>query len=568
MSEKYNYCHIAEMTDVGCKRKANEDWLSHFESPNGLVAVVCDGMGGHVGGQIASHTAVEAIEEFMMVERTESPAELIIQAIDAANEAVLRRATQQPELTGMGSTCVMLIVRDGKVYIGSVGDSRVYLIRNHRIRQLTVDQSYVQMLVDSGAITHEDAERHPRKNEITNAIGLSDMQPATVLPDAISPVAGDCFLLCSDGLSGMVSDHDIEKVVSRQSENTQQERVEELVYRARRNGGLDNITCQIVEFAITPGQQDKPTERHHRWLLPLAALAALVLIAGGAWWCAHRNHAPQHSERVIRLMATCDSIYTMQQTEYQPGKVLADMQIDRQLEGMKLNVHQPTGDTTIVLRNFAFKSVVVTPEQAVVVTYNTDSTQCLVQFARKPEAEQEVTITLVGADKSYMYIIPLPPPAPQVEPSSEKNAKPSDKVKDDPATKKQPTDKSTDTTDKSVDTTAASGKSIKSNSSVMTAKTDYQIRVPADKAHHMITLLSREGTSTDNRIYLKDYAFMAKNGDRGWYTIRNDGAVCAVVVKNTADNPVPEKKDAVIRIPTRPDCNNGQGIILRIHLVK
>lgn len=253
MRENFNYCHIAQQTDVGCKRPANEDWLANFESPNGLVSVVCDGMGGHVGGQVASHVAVDAIQQYMMQERpNRTPFELIIEAINAANDAILQRATQQPELSGMGSTCVMLIVREGKVYIGSVGDSRVYLIRNHKIQQLTVDQSFVQMLVDAGQITKEQAEHHPRKNEITNALGLRSMQPATVLPSPIYPEAGDCFLLCSDGLSGMVSDAEICKIVSRQSEWSQQQRVEQLIIRAKRNGGLDNITCQIVEFSITP----------------------------------------------------------------------------------------------------------------------------------------------------------------------------------------------------------------------------------------------------------------------------------------------------------------------------
>ena len=104
----------------------------------------------------------------------------------------------------MGSTCVVLLVRDGKVYLGHVGDSRIYLIRDRRIKQLTKDHSFVQMLVDRGEITHEQAEHHPRKNEITNALGIADMKPATIMPDAILPMAGDVFLLCSDGLSAAI----------------------------------------------------------------------------------------------------------------------------------------------------------------------------------------------------------------------------------------------------------------------------------------------------------------------------------------------------------------------------
>ena len=247
-----SYCHVAERTDVGCKRQANEDNLIHFECENGLVATVCDGMGGHVGGAVASQTAIDAIRNFLTCNYIDDPRTAIVMAIDTANNAILEKARLEPELTGMGATCVLLLVRDGRVYIGSVGDSRVYLIRSRQIRQLTKDQSFVQMLVDCGEISKEEAENHPRKNEITNCLGIENMQIATVLEDDIIPLAGDCFLLCSDGLTGMVSDDVIGNVVSRQAELTTQQRVDTLVELARQNGGLDNITVQIVEFAENP----------------------------------------------------------------------------------------------------------------------------------------------------------------------------------------------------------------------------------------------------------------------------------------------------------------------------
>ncbi|MBP5562194.1 MAG: Stp1/IreP family PP2C-type Ser/Thr phosphatase [Muribaculaceae bacterium] len=251
---KYSYCNVAQRTDVGCKRKANEDWLANFECVNGLVAVVCDGMGGHVGGAVASHLAIDTIQQFLTANRFDDPRQAIIQACDKANQALLRHTEQHPELTGMGSTCVMLIVRDGRVWMGSVGDSRIYLIRQRAIKQLTKDQSYVQTLVDSGQITPEQAEHHPRKNEIYNALGLKTMKPATVLAEPIMPLAGDCFMLCSDGLSGMVPDAEILTVVSQQATMSQQQRVDTLVQMARNAGGVDNITCQIVEFSVTPSQ--------------------------------------------------------------------------------------------------------------------------------------------------------------------------------------------------------------------------------------------------------------------------------------------------------------------------
>lgn len=269
----YNYCNVIGSTDVGCVRKNNEDSLDSFECDNGLVSVVCDGMGGHVGGQIASKIAVETIRNFLCSQFFENPREAIIKACNEANQAILRRAQQQPELTGMGSTCVMVIVRNAQVYVGSIGDSRVYLIRSRKIHQLTKDQSYVQMLVDMGQITSEQAYSHPRKNEITNALGLPNMQPAVVLDTPIDPEAGDSFLLCSDGLTDMVPDSEIVKTFGDLAGMSQQDRVNDLISRARKHGGLDNITCQIVEFSITPSQKDKDNTNNVRiikkYILPI-----------------------------------------------------------------------------------------------------------------------------------------------------------------------------------------------------------------------------------------------------------------------------------------------------------
>lgn len=252
MNENFSYCHVAGISDVGLARKANEDSWATFQSPNGLITVVCDGMGGHVGGAIASSTAVEAIKYCLMSEYIENPRVAIGDAISAANRAIINRATAQPELQGMGSTCVLLLIRNGLVYWGHVGDSRIYLIRSQTIKRLTKDHSYVQALLDVGEITPDEAKQHPRKNEITNALGFTDMGKPTITRNPIKPEAGDCFLLCSDGLTGMVSDAEIKEVVSQQQTLKAQSRAEQLVNIANRNGGKDNITVAIVEFSLTP----------------------------------------------------------------------------------------------------------------------------------------------------------------------------------------------------------------------------------------------------------------------------------------------------------------------------
>ena len=295
--EQYNYCRVVGCTDIGRKRKANEDSMGTRETKNGLVAVVCDGMGGHVGGAIASRMAVDTVLDFLDNVYQDDRRVAIGAAIDAANLAILKKTAEQPELTGMGSTCVLLLVRDGKVYIGHVGDSRVYLVRNRHTKQLTKDHSFVQMLVDMGELSPEEAEHHPRKNEITNALGIPEMKPATILPDAILPEAGDCFVLCSDGLSGMVSDQTIGKVVSRQAEMRTQERADELVRLANENGGVDNITVQLVEFSITPNRA-KSKKTNKTLLISLIALLAVLIGIGTYWGTSALTKAPLPHENL------------------------------------------------------------------------------------------------------------------------------------------------------------------------------------------------------------------------------------------------------------------------------
>lgn len=290
MTDQYNYCHVVGQTDVGRKRAANEDSMGNAVTQNGLVSVVCDGMGGHVGGATASKIAVKSILDNLATTYYDDPRIAIGESIDIANRAILNEAEAHPELSGMGSTCVLLIVRDGKVYIGHVGDSRIYLIRSKKIVQLTKDHSYVQMLVDRGEITQEQAERHPRKNEITNALGIPNMTPATVADDAIIPEAGDCFLLCSDGLSGMVSNEVINKVISKQSELNAQERVDRLVMLANENGGVDNITAQMVEFPVAPNviEQEKKIPV---WLKVLIPALLVIMLGLGAYWLIKSKNA-------------------------------------------------------------------------------------------------------------------------------------------------------------------------------------------------------------------------------------------------------------------------------------
>lgn len=238
---------IANRTDVGKERMVNEDSMVTFDSPNGRVIAVCDGMGGQAAGDVASSLACDIITDILENNTFSSPEEAITRSITAANQGILHRASQDPQLEGMGATCVMLIIKDGRVHYGWVGDSRIYYVTKSGITQLSRDQSYVQQLVNSGQITREEAEHHPQKNEILNALGIPTMTPPELSPTPITPEPGSVFVLCSDGLSGMVSDEIIETIVNN-SNMTLQQKADSLVNRANENGGLDNITVQLVQF--------------------------------------------------------------------------------------------------------------------------------------------------------------------------------------------------------------------------------------------------------------------------------------------------------------------------------
>ncbi len=562
MSEIFDYCHVAELTDRGCKRPANEDWLAHFESPNGLVAVVCDGMGGHVGGQVASHVAVDAIKRFMMQEHVGStPGELIVQAIDYANRVILNRTAQQPELTGMGSTCVMLIVRNGKVYIGSVGDSRIYLIRNHTIRQLTVDQSYVQMLVDAGQITKEQAEHHPRKNEITNALGLREMQPATVLPDAINPEAGDCFLLCSDGLSGMVPDRDICKTVSKQSELSQQERVAELVERAKQNGGLDNITCQIVEFSVTPGAKAETSTPKKKIWTAVGIVAGIIVIAGIVLLLTNKGEDKTkeqfvRSEEMNQIIQTSDSVIDLKKDsvsiKYEKGKAAVEFEETEGL-GVIINIHSKP-NKKLSLPGFTLKNMKVLPDDLVDLRNNeTDSLKSSLVFKDMIGEEAEIGITLSSIDGKSQYVIVVPVTnilPTDAEGSAQQGGIPQDKTERKKEAKADLT-KLGEGVGKVKDAGPSEGKdSVDAN----TAKSEDGVtfKIGANEQNKVLTLHAKKGTPTDNDAYFEQYSFDTESNaekDCGWYKIKNDGATCVLTIKNTNQNPLP--KDAVIKIPTK-----------------
>jgi serine/threonine protein phosphatase PrpC len=237
---------FASHTDIGRTRDRNEDFLAYFDSLNGHVFVICDGMGGHNAGDVAAELAVETIGGFFSQKYYPNPFEAIEQAMISANQTVYNYSVGNDYLFGMGTTMVLVLIREDKVYFGHAGDSRLYLYRNNILDQLTADHSYVQQLLQKRMISQRETQEHPRRNEITKAIGLSIAFDPDISPKAIIPQNDDIILLCTDGLTNMISGEEISKILG--NLHNLNEKAVKLIAKANKNGGLDNISVQIIKF--------------------------------------------------------------------------------------------------------------------------------------------------------------------------------------------------------------------------------------------------------------------------------------------------------------------------------
>ncbi|MEZ0227717.1 MAG: Stp1/IreP family PP2C-type Ser/Thr phosphatase [Planctomycetota bacterium] len=246
---------LGQHSHVGMARTENQDFFGYWEPDEdrefdlkGRLVVVCDGMGGHAGGEIASRLSVQTIIENYKKSTTGNVEEALSSAIEAANAAIQREGHKEPKLAGMGSTCTALVHRRDMVYFGQVGDSRGYLIRNGKIKQMTKDHSLVQELVDQGLIDKSEMESHPDKNVILRSLGVKPTVDVDV--SYVAALPNDIFLICSDGLSGPVSEQEMLSIVQA-SNGDLAAATERLVELANRYGGFDNITVQLLKVNRT-----------------------------------------------------------------------------------------------------------------------------------------------------------------------------------------------------------------------------------------------------------------------------------------------------------------------------
>ena len=235
-------------TDIGMIRKINQDsYYISEESDNYKLCILADGMGGYTGGEIASRLACVSTANYIKENFEEDKKytkeelmQLVKNAMNYANKNVYGKSKEQLELEQMGTTLEVCLIYNNRAFIGHIGDSRIYRIRQEFMKKITTDHSYVQKLVKDGTITKEEAIHHPKKNMLMKALGCEEEIEPDITVKGFN--AGDVILICSDGLTNMIAEQEIYNIVKQNQENA----VQNLVRKANELGGYDNITVILI----------------------------------------------------------------------------------------------------------------------------------------------------------------------------------------------------------------------------------------------------------------------------------------------------------------------------------
>ena len=240
---------IEAKTDIGMQRQMNQDaYCISQDNEEYVLCVLADGMGGYTGGEIASNLAATSVEKYIKENfknnknyDKEELQELVKQSIAYANEVVYDKAKHEEELEQMGTTLEICLIYNNRAFIGHIGDSRIYRIRQDIMRKITVDHSYVQKLVKEGKITKEEAANHPKKNMLMKALGCEPIIEPDVTVKGF--LEGDIILVCSDGLTNMISEEEIYNIIKTDFEKA----ADNLIKKANELGGKDNITVILIK---------------------------------------------------------------------------------------------------------------------------------------------------------------------------------------------------------------------------------------------------------------------------------------------------------------------------------
>ncbi len=239
-------------SDVGLTRYINEDFIYARDEQIGPLPnlyIVSDGMGGHKAGEIASAMAVNSFVEFILNHNADGEIlDLIVNAINYANKAVYEKSRLDIECRGMGTTFSVCTIIDNKIYAAHVGDSRIYLVNNQRIKQISIDHTYVNEMVRMGKITPEQAKIHPQKNIITRALGINDKIACDAFVEPMS--LNDYVLICSDGLTSMLDDKEIFDTINDGGGYDLENKVSKCIQIANEKGGYDNISVILISGVL------------------------------------------------------------------------------------------------------------------------------------------------------------------------------------------------------------------------------------------------------------------------------------------------------------------------------
>lgn len=234
-------------TDIGKERQINQDFIYNSKNLDNIkLCILADGMGGYKGGEVASSLATISARDYIekglqKIDLEEEQIQILIkEAMDYANKTVYTKSKENKELEQMGTTLEICLIYKNKVYIGHIGDSRIYRIRKNIIRRMTTDHSYVETLIKDGTITREEAFYHPKKNMLMKALGCTE----NIEPDVIMKgfIEEDIILMCSDGLTNMLQEEEIYNIIMQNEDAT-----ELLIKKANEYGGYDNISVIIIK---------------------------------------------------------------------------------------------------------------------------------------------------------------------------------------------------------------------------------------------------------------------------------------------------------------------------------
>lgn len=290
------HLHVSATTHPGRKGKNNEDrygvsaYILSEERPiPALLAIVADGIGGHRAGEIAAEMAIEGISQFVASTTETQPVEMLRQAFEAVSQAIYTRAVSDPSLQGMGTTCACCWILDQRLYLASVGDSRIYLVRGEKIYQLTTDHTWIQEAIELGAITPDQAIGHPNLHVIRRFLGSRDLpQTDTRLRLEANETAleaqanqglklepGDQVLLCTDGLTDLVQAEEIRNLLE---SYPRQDALDHLIELANQRGGHDNITLVLLEAPLKATVRNTNRKRLAAALMVVAVLTGVFLL--------------------------------------------------------------------------------------------------------------------------------------------------------------------------------------------------------------------------------------------------------------------------------------------------